>query len=933
MVRAPLLLALFLPLLAAPLAAEESPALAADPRIVMGRLENGMRYWLRPHRTPPGKVELMIRFGTGSLNEEESQRGLAHFLEHMAFNGSSNFPPGSVVPFFASLGLRFGHDQNAFTSFDQTTYLLTLPADPEETLKKGLLFFSDVASRLLLTAEEIDKERGVILEEARSRKGVDQRLSEAVLPVLAPYVGARLPIGLEEVIRSAPRERFQSYYAKWYRPDTAAVIACGDFDAGRMEALVREAFSGWKAEGAAPAPADPRIGRFESTRVLVVSDPELPAARAGFSTLAPAAPTRTVADFRADLVSRFARFLLNRRLETAVQEGAAPFQSAALSRDPFPGGWESRDAEATSEPEKWAESLQALVREVRRVHLHGFTDDEAGIARAALLSGAERAAQTEPTMESGRLARRLLRALHQDETPVSAEAALAFTRSLLPGVGAKEAADAIRAEHPLDRVLVVLALPAKEGFRAPTESEAGKVFRDAAAAEVEDVKKAASSASPLEKDPAPGEAKEVVVDAATGVLSANLSSGVRLHVKTMDARKDTVLVRVSIVGGALRETAENRGVSLAAAVALTPGRAATARLSPSQVTDFLTGKKVSVAGGVGDQGFALGLTGAPADLEAGFRLLHAMLTGARVDPRSFEAWKAETKQRIARAAESPQERARDEADRLLTGGDPRLLPLAPADVDRLTVEAAQAWLDDALKSGPIEVAIVGDLPAEEALRLARTYLGSLPARPARNEALEALRAVKVGKGPFAGSVAVPSVEPLAVVILGWRGPTMKEYQDAVRLTVASQVLTARLIREIRENRGLTYSVGCGLRPRRDFPETSALFALFTADPKKAAEALAAARGVMAGLLESPPTDEEMETVRKQMANELSTTVRSPDFWAQTLADLDQRGQTLANVATLEASYTGVTREALMEAARRYFVPERSFEAVAAGGSR
>ena len=278
-----LLLAVMVPLaaLAPILFAQEidlKAPLPVDPAIAkMGRLENGMSYWIRPNATPPEKVGVLLHIGSGSLNESEEQRGLAHFLEHMAFNGSANFPPGEVVKFFESIGMRFGADQNAFTGFDQTAYMLNLPNAEKATLEKGFLYMSDVAFRLTLGKEELDKERGVILEEERARSGARMRMMEKLLPLLMPgsRLSERIPIGKAEVIKSAPREAFMDFYRTWYRPEHSTLIVCGDVKVEVIEELVAKHFSEWKAAEKPAVPADPGIPLTKELRAGTVTDKEV----------------------------------------------------------------------------------------------------------------------------------------------------------------------------------------------------------------------------------------------------------------------------------------------------------------------------------------------------------------------------------------------------------------------------------------------------------------------------------------------------------------------------------------------------------------------------------------------------------------------------------------------------------------------------------
>src|ERR671933_1259901 len=236
--------------------AEEADApLPTDPALRIGTLDNGVTYWVRSHATPPGKVTLWMRVGTGSLNEEDGQEGLAHSLEHMAFKGTEHFPAGELIAYFESIGLRFGQHQNAFTGFDQTTYTLSLPDTRPETLEKGLLYFADIAFRMRLAADDVDKERSVILEEKRARKGVQQRLTEKLLPELLPgsRIAQRLPIGLEETIARLQRDDFVAYYTNWYRPEKVTILAVGDAPVEAMVQAITKNFAAWTRAQAAPA--------------------------------------------------------------------------------------------------------------------------------------------------------------------------------------------------------------------------------------------------------------------------------------------------------------------------------------------------------------------------------------------------------------------------------------------------------------------------------------------------------------------------------------------------------------------------------------------------------------------------------------------------------------------------------------------------------
>ncbi|MHC4953554.1 MAG: M16 family metallopeptidase, partial [Planctomycetota bacterium] len=395
-----LLLFVSTPLLAQ--AGDLEQPLPVDPSITMGSLPNGMHYWIRPNKTPPGKVSLLLHFSSGSLNENDNQRGLAHFLEHMAFNGSENFPAGEMVTFFESLGMKFGQHQNAFTSFDQTTYMMHLPDTKKETLEKVFTYFADVGWRLTLADAELNKERGVILEEKRARKGAGQRVMEKALPIVAPdsRLSVRIPIGLESVIKEAPRERFVEYYTKWYRPEHATLIVCGDVDPAAITPLIDKAFSAWKRSEKPAEFAEPGIKVHTKLDAAVITDPELTQAQIGLGSLSALRPRETVGDFRRGMTVQIGSWIVNRRLRQLAQKGEASYQTASVRSRDFFGACTSSDIDAGGDPAKWKEMLTAVIAQTNLARVHGFTDAELELAKKTILSGAEQSARGEATVPS-----------------------------------------------------------------------------------------------------------------------------------------------------------------------------------------------------------------------------------------------------------------------------------------------------------------------------------------------------------------------------------------------------------------------------------------------------------------------------------------------------------------------------------------------------
>lgn len=920
---------LMLFLLAGFVQAEETP-LPTDPALTTGTLPNGLRYWIQPNATPPGKVSILLHVHSGSLNESEEQRGLAHYLEHMAFNGSKHFPPGEMVKFFESLGMRFGQHQNAFTGFDQTTYLMHLPDTKPGTIEKTMLYLADVGFRLLLGEEEIDKERGVILEEKRSRAGVGQRIMDQALPIIVPgsRLAERMPIGLESVIRESKRDRFVDYYTTWYRPDNATVIVCGDIDVETIRGMIAKKFADWKpAEN--PKPDYPTGVRFhEKLEAAVITDPELTEVSIGFSCLRPREPDAHVSDLRRDLAGNIGIWIANRRLSQMLQKGEAPFQSANLRAGDFLGAAMTVDVEATGAPERWQEMLTAVVTETKRAREHGFREDEIELAKKAIVANVELAARRAPTRATQTYIMAMNSAVTEGRIPMSAAQSEELVKKLLPTITADQIQARFRELYRFDRGLVLSTAPRKEGVEAPTKEGLLAVFGKAVAAEVAAGEGAQSTGTLLEKDPEPAPVAARTIHQGLQVESLRLANNARVHLRTMTERKDAVVVTVRFIGGMYDETAKTAQYTGVGSIALRSGTAATGRLSSSELSDLTTGKKFGFGGIPDDGSLVFTMIGAPDDLEEGFRVLHALLTDPKLESAPVDRWKLQTKLQLSAAMQDLGFRAENAVGELMSGGDPRVMTPSTEHIDAMDRAAAEAWLKQVLRRAPIEVSIVGDLPRARMSELARTYIGTLPKRDLEREDLATIRRVAIKDGPFRRRVEVETKTERAEVRLGWRGAAATDRHDARVLLFGSFVANSRLTKEIREDRGLTYSIQCASVPGA-LDGMGRFLVQFTADVPKADEATKIARQVVLDMIgDKPPTDAEIDAVKSQIRNILETQLKQPRFWADSLSWLRTNGRQVDDLTKFEANYMGITKEEIIATLKKYLKDERYYEVIA-----
>ncbi|MCC6738634.1 MAG: insulinase family protein [Planctomycetia bacterium] len=939
MIRAAAILALT----AAVALAEDAP-LPTDPAVVSGQLDNGLRYLVRKHAVPPGRATVWLHIHSGSLNETDPQRGIAHYLEHMAFNGSENFKPGSLIPFFESLGMQFGRDQNAFTNMEQTTYQLSLPKTDAETLGKGFLYFADVLFRLSLTPEEIESERQIILEERRRGLSARQRTGDYVMERIAPgsLFGQRDTIGTEETVKTVKRPDFLDYYGTWYTASNATLMVVADAEPAEVVKAIRERF-GAAPKKDRPAGRSPGVKATEKSFGIVATDAELTADQVQIVRLEPARPpTLTEGQLRDDLVLRLGVSALNRRLERKVEAGGTSYQSGRVSAGNEGSLLYSAELTGRAVAGKWKAALAELALELQRARAFGFTDRELEAVRAQILSGAERAVETEATQPAGTLVRAMNSAVSAGEPVVSAAQALELLRKLLPSIRGEEVTKRFAREFDFQAAAFVAVLPAGAGV--PTEAQLVEAGTAALAVKPEKEAETAGATELMKEVPKAGEVKEVEDHAASKVVSAWLSNGVRLRYRFMDERKNDATVTITLPGGELLESAETRGLTQAAMVAWS--HPATKGLTSAEIRDLMTGKKVNVNSGAGGGGrggrggrgagagsapgtISLTVSGSPDDLETGLQLAHLLLTQPRVEAAGFEQFRETMRQIFAETEKSPTQLGARLAGALpFPEDEPRTRPLAAADLDRITLAAAQAWLERLVKESPVEVSIVGDVPKDRALELAARYLGSIPSRERiAPTSLASVRTIKRPAGPRRIDREIDTPTPQAFVFSGFYGANQADAADARCLSLASRILSTRLMAQVREKEQLVYSIGASSRAAFVYPGFGVFSASAPTEPAKAARLVESLAAVYAEFAKSGPTAEEMETALKQVATAYAEQVKDPSYWTARLQALTWQGLSLDDVVNEPAAVAALTAKQVQEAFAKYGDPKNAIVVV------
>ncbi|MCK4871406.1 MAG: insulinase family protein [Phycisphaerales bacterium] len=897
--------------------------------LVTGTLDNGLRYMILRHANPPGRLSMQLHVATGSMNETDAQRGLAHFIEHLAFNGSVNFPPGEAVKYFESLGLTFGEHQNARTGFDGTSYTLLMPDAERDTIDDGMLFLSDVAGRLLFDPEEIEKERGVLLGERTAYKGPWLRLYEMLLPAIFPgsRIADRLPLGQEEIIENAPRAEIVSYYKKWYVPGNMTLLVVADCSTDLVIEVIEENFSDLPADDV-PEPRNVNVARYIEQRGLAAADPDLTDCHVEMMMVDKARPpVLTIGQARDEMIDMLGTVALNRRLAARVNAGEAPYRAGlATMRNLFQAA-HIVSVEAVGEPGEWLAMLADLVVQMQRARLHGFTQREVEDARQEMLAQTEQFAAQESTIPARSVLDRMSTAVAEKTPLTSASQMLEIMRTLLPGIGPDEVSEAFSSNFDPSAMTFLVTTRSSVDTPSPTGDDVLAVARVAMSLQIEPLDEPDRPTTLLAETPTPTKMVNVSVDPTTHVLSTWLDNGVRVHYRFMDQEQDNVTVTITLAGGRIEETADDRGLTWAALQAWI--RPATHSLTSTNIRDLMTGLKVCVSGSAQDDALVLTITGHPADLEAGFQLAHILLTQPRVEQASLDQWKSRQLQNITQRRVDPMSMLHEAVRNILySEHEPQRLPLTAENIERINLNNAQAWLDRLIADAPIEVAIVGDVERSVSLKLAQLYVGSLPPRARMSsETLDEMRMLRLNDPPFTRTVTVETATPKAVVLTGFFAVDADNVRDRRLMDLAARILNSRMFERIRENEQLVYSIGVYNSPADVYPGQGLVYALCPCEPAAAETLSGTIKDMFDEFASVGPTVAEVNIAREQLLNRLAERRATPKYWVGRLSDMTLRGRSLREVSGEVDAYAEFTAEDVRDVVRRYYDKKRLIDII------
>jgi zinc protease len=916
------------PAAAAPSRAAAAPPVAAsdlpsDPAVRAGVLPNGMHYRIMRNATPPRNASLRLRIDAGSMYETDDQRGLAHFIEHMVLNGPKNVPEGEFVRRLERAGLKFGPDTNARTEFEQTVYMLDLPETDAATVDTALFLLREVAGEATLAPSAIDSERGIILSEERTRATPQYRaaLDQYGYLLRGDLLPSRFPIGSTEVIRAAQRDRFARFYDAYYRPERATLIAVGDFDPEAMEAKIRAQFGTWKGRGK-PGPELPaaKLGARKSEAHVFVEPGVGTQVSVNWVRPHDSRPDSKAVE-QQKMIELLGLQIINRRLERIASSSAnPPFIGAGAGRNDFAKRGEVVSIVAATQPGQWQAGLAAIDQEQRRAAQFGFAqaelDREVQAIRAALGAAAAGAAtRTSPVLAEG-----LVKAVNDQDVFTTPAFDLSLFEETVRGLTADKVAQATRQLFSGAGPLLYLTSPApvEGGDTALLAAYAADQKSAVAATEFQQAKD-----WPYQSFGTPGTVAERHELDGLGATAIRFQNGVRLTVKPTDFRKDEVLVSVRIGDGLLDLPADRPNPSWALnAGALVLG--GPAKITYEDLQQVLSSKVYGVAFGIGEDAFVLNGKTRPQDFATQLQVLAAYVS----DP----SWRASGWDRLRAYSGTIQDQlattpggvfARD-AGVLLHSGDSRWATPTREQMATSKIDEGKALLAAPFASGPMEIVIVGDISVDEAVRQVAATFGALPPRGAPTIAATA----KTANFPAGGLVrrTHKGRADQGLAFVAW--PTNGFYADQKRtrtLNLLGNVLELRLIDEIREKQGTTYSPDATHSASQTFPSYGYLAAQIEAPPEKLDPFLADVAKIAASIRDTPVTADELQRARKPLIENIQRQRASNEWWLTQLANAQTNPGVSESIREGIAQYEALTPADIQQAARQYLVDAKAWK--------
>jgi len=901
--------------------AELAAKLPTDPEVLVGTFPNGLKYYIRKNLVPQNRAELRLVVNAGSLLEEDDQQGLAHFVEHMAFNGTKNFPKSDLVKFMESIGMRFGPSVNAFTSFDETVYMLQIPTDKPEVIDRSFLILEDWARNVTFDPAEVDKERGVIMEEWRLRRGAAARMQDQQLPVLlkGSKYADRLPIGKTDILQNFKHDRLKQFYADWYRPDLMGVIAVGDFDKAAIEALIKKHFAG------IPAAAKPKprptfdLPKQPGTLYSVATDPEAAQTTVSvYSKMAFRDPT-SVGAYRQMVVERLFGSMFSARLNDLAQKPDSPFLGAAASRGLFVKSAEASTISALSKDDQVAKTLQVLFAETERLVKFGFTAGELDREKASYQRSIDQMLTEEQKRQSGQLADEYVRNFTQAEPFPGLANEANITRRVMPTITLAEMNSLAKEWMPEGNRVVMISAPKKAGITMPDEAQLAAAIKAGASQPLTAYTETATATTLLAREPKAG----TVVKSSTKadiVVEWELSNGAKVVLKPTTFKEDEVVFRAFSPGGT--SLVADADVVWAESSSTLVGNSGLGSFNRTELRKMLNDKIAVVGPYIEDLSEGINGSASAKDLETLFQLIYMTFVEPRADPDFFNVMKTQTKVMLGNMQANPMFAFQEAIGKALTQDHPRSRTPTPEMLDTMDLNKSLAFYKDRFSdASDFTFVFVGRLDPATVRPLVEKYIASLPST-GRKETWkdhnvttpDKVVTARVDKG----------LEPQGHTRIVFSGPFTYNQEQRIAIRAVATVLETRLREILREELGGTYSVSVAANydkyPKQDY----SLAIDFGSNPDRTEELVKRVFTEIDAFLKSGPTDKQVADAKEAFIRDYENNMTNNGYLLQQISTKYEYGETdeLPVLFDLANWYKKLSPASVQAAARQYLNTKR-----------
>ena len=894
-----------------------SSLIPADPAVKVGKLPNGLTYYIRKNVEPKNRAELRLVIRAGSVLENDNQQGLAHFMEHMEFNGTKNFPKNELVNFLQSAGVRFGADLNAYTGYDETVYQLPVPTDSVNVFNNAFQILEDWAHNATIDPAEVDKERGVILEERRLGRGAGQRMRDAYFPLLLnnSQYAKRLPIGTEQVLTTFKPEVLRQFYQDWYRPDLMAVIAVGDFDVKQVEGIINQKF------GQIPAVKTPRprteyeIPAHKDTKVAIVTDPEQPNTVIQIIYKRPEIKEKTLNDLRESIKRGLFNTMLGNRIQELTQRADPPFLGGYSNYSDFLGNLDAFTSIAVAKEGNVEKAIRAILDENARVKQFGFTPTELARAKQEFLANVEQAYSERNKTRSASYVNEYVQNFTDKAPYTSIEFYYDFLKKEQDGIKLAEVNALVdQFIHNDNRAVIVMA-PEKDKAKLPTQAQILSYVDDAGKGlTAYDDKTIDSPLLATQPTGSPVVDEKQIKD--IGVTEWTLKNGVKVVLKPTDFKNDQILFSATSFGGtSLYDLKDFQSARFASTITSLGG---TGAYNQIQLGKFLSGKQIGVSPYVGELSEGINGSTIPKDLETALQLLYSYFTQPRKDADVVKGFLSNQRSSLQNqiSTPTPQRVFQDTVTVTLGNNNPRRQPLKPEDLDNIDLDRAlKIYGERFANAGDFTFFFVGSFNLDKLKPLVEKYIGGLPST-GKSEQFKDL-GIRAPKGQISKTV-YRGVEPKASVQLVYSGDISWSPETTTQLDALAEVLEIKLIEKLREEESSVYGVGASAAYAK-YPVPRYTFRInFGCAPENVDKLIAKTQELINDLKQKGALPADIAKFKAETRRETEVQLKDNQFWLGYLQSQYYNTDAPDEVLHETEQLAKVTVESTKEAANQYF---------------